>query len=82
MAGYESSDGQQGDGRAEAGGHGQSGSVATGGGKPAPAGGRTTIDTDDDIVARQLREAAENETDPELKEKLWQEYRKYKQGGG
>jgi hypothetical protein len=33
---------------------------------------------DDDIVARQLREAAENESDPELREKLWQEYRRYK----
>jgi hypothetical protein len=33
---------------------------------------------DDDIVARQLREAAENETDPELQEKLWDEYRRYK----
>jgi hypothetical protein len=33
---------------------------------------------DDDIVARQLREAAENETDPELKEKLWKEYHEYK----
>jgi hypothetical protein len=33
---------------------------------------------DDDIVARQLREAAERETDPELKAKLWQEYRDYK----
>jgi hypothetical protein len=32
----------------------------------------------DDIVARQLREAAENETDPELKEKLWKEYEEYK----
>ncbi len=36
--------------------------------------------SDDDIVARQLREAAEKETDPELKKKLWEEYRKYKQG--
>jgi hypothetical protein len=34
---------------------------------------------DDDVVARQLREAAEKETDPELKEKLWEEYRKFKQ---
>jgi hypothetical protein len=34
---------------------------------------------DDDIVARQLREAAEKETDPVLKEKLWAEYRKYKE---
>ncbi|MBM4227949.1 MAG: hypothetical protein FJ164_09410 [Gammaproteobacteria bacterium] len=35
---------------------------------------------DDDIVARQLREAAEREADPALKEKLWQEYRNYKGG--
>ena len=34
--------------------------------------------SDDDVVARQLREAAEKETDPELREKLWDEYRKYK----
>jgi len=33
---------------------------------------------DDDIVARQLREAAEKETDPELREKLWKEYEQYK----
>ena len=32
----------------------------------------------DDIVARQLREAAEKETDPELKKKLWKEYEDYK----
>jgi hypothetical protein len=36
--------------------------------------------SDDDVVARQLREAAEKETDPELKKKLWEEYRKYKEG--
>lgn len=36
---------------------------------------------DDDIVARQLREAAEKETDPELKKKLWKEYEDYKRGG-
>jgi hypothetical protein len=34
---------------------------------------------DDDIVARQLREAAEGETDPELRKKLWKEYEQYKQ---
>ncbi|MDP5209408.1 hypothetical protein [Microbulbifer sp. 2205BS26-8] len=34
--------------------------------------------TDDDVVARQIREAATRETDPELREKLWEEYRKYK----
>ena len=36
--------------------------------------------SDDDIVARQIREAAENETDPELKERLWKEYENYKKG--
>lgn len=36
--------------------------------------------SDDDLVARQLREAAEQETDPALREKLWAEYKKYKQG--
>jgi len=40
-------------------------------------GGRSSSE-DDDIVARQLREAAEKETDPELKEKLWKEYEEYK----
>ncbi|WOX06621.1 hypothetical protein [Microbulbifer pacificus] len=33
---------------------------------------------DDDVVARQIREAATRESDPELREKLWEEYRKYK----
>ena len=35
---------------------------------------------DDDIIARQLREAAMQETDPVLREKLWEEYRRYKGG--
>lgn len=34
--------------------------------------------SDDDVVARRLRQAAERETDPELKAKLWQEYIDYK----
>ena len=34
----------------------------------------------DDIVARQLREAAMKETDPELRARLWEEYRQYKKG--
>jgi hypothetical protein len=34
--------------------------------------------SDDDVVARRLRQAAQQETDPELKEKLWQEYTDYK----
>lgn len=36
--------------------------------------------SDDDVVARQIRKAAESEPDPELRQKLWDEYRKYKQG--
>ena len=43
--------------------------------EPGPSGGY-----DDDIVARQIREAAEKETDPELKAKLWKEYEDYKRG--
>lgn len=34
--------------------------------------------SDDDVVARQLREAAEAERDPVLKAQLWEEYKKYK----
>jgi hypothetical protein len=41
--------------------------------KPIPSG------VDDDIIARRLRRAAENETDPELRERLWDEYRDYKE---
>ena len=37
---------------------------------------------DDDVVARQLREAAMKEKDPVLREKLWQEYREYKKSVG
>ena len=36
--------------------------------------------SDDDVIARQLREAAEKEIDPELKKRLWEEYRRYKKG--
>jgi hypothetical protein len=55
-----------------AGGSAGSGTVSGQGGRPAGS------DQDDDIVARQLREAAEKETDPELKKKLWKEYEDYK----
>ncbi len=41
---------------------------------------RKLDEINDDIVARQLKEAAEKETDPQLKEKLWQEYYRYKKG--
>ncbi|MFI5008482.1 MAG: hypothetical protein ACHQKZ_13640 [Solirubrobacterales bacterium] len=37
---------------------------------------------DDDVVARQLREAAMKEKDPAVRAKLWQEYRDYKKGTG
>lgn len=39
---------------------------------------------DDDVVARQIREAAMKEEDPAIRDKLWEEYRRYKnsQGGG
>lgn len=47
---------------------------------PPTAGRKDLSKDDDDIVARQLREAAEQEPDPEIKAKLWDEYRKYKEG--
>jgi hypothetical protein len=53
------------------------GSKGEGSGPKRDPGSRYSKE-DDDIVARQLREAAENETDPELKEKLWKEYEEYK----
>ena len=40
--------------------------------------GKVESGDDDDVLAAQLREAAEKETDSVLKEKLWAEYRKYK----
>jgi len=60
----------------------QSPKSSPGQGTEAAAGqaAQTTDSQDDDIVARQLREAAEKETDPVLKEKLWKEYRDYKKG--
>ncbi|MEE9613020.1 MAG: hypothetical protein V3W19_17325, partial [Desulfatiglandales bacterium] len=50
--------------QAESGGEGK-GQTSTQQQRSRPSG------HDDDIVARQIREAAEKETDPELKEKLW-----------
>ena len=53
------------------------------GGAGAAAGSEPPPDIpsahDDDIVARQLREAAESESDPELRARLWEEYRAYKE---
>ncbi len=62
------------------------GTALTSGTRDQPGGqsGGAAIPTDipdgrdDDIVARQLREAAQMEKDPALRAKLWDEYRKYK----
>lgn len=62
---------------------GESGAPVSGGPSPPGNGGAppgTPPPGDDDIVARQLREAAEREKDPVLREKLWREYRAYKEG--
>ncbi len=78
--------GQQGadsmDGSADGGSGQQQGAGSGSGQRTTPAGTPRHIPdgSDDDVVARQLREAAEKETDPELKKKLWEEYRKYKEG--
>lgn len=56
----------------------------------APSGNNTPPDIpkdipdgqDDNVVARQLREAAMKEKDPELRARLWEEYRRYKKSIG
>ena len=65
--------------RAEQGGVGGDGAA---GGRGASGGIPADIPDgqDDDIVARQIREAAMKETDPELRAALWEEYRRYKKG--
>jgi hypothetical protein len=59
-------------------GGGGYGGGARGGSGPKTVPADIPDGSDDDIVARQLREAAMKETDPELREKLWEEYRNYK----
>ena len=71
---------QQGGSGDRGGGGGVGGGGARGGSGPNTVPADIPDGSDDDIVARQLREAAMKETDPELKEKLWQEYRNYKKG--
>ena len=63
--------------RARTGGGGYGGGVKGGSG-PNAVPSDIPDGRDDDIVARQLREAAMKETDPELRERLWEEYRQYK----
>ncbi|MDN5862831.1 MAG: hypothetical protein L0H19_05210 [Salinisphaera sp.] len=68
----------------QAGGPSQETGTRSGRGAPSPdvVAARTPEDigngSGDDIVAQQLREAAVNEEDPELRAKLWDEYRAYK----
>jgi hypothetical protein len=76
--GSEMQQGEAGDGRPAGAGEGGEGAAGRGAMPPPPPG--TPDGSDDDVVARQLREAAEQETDPELRGKLWEEYRRYKQG--
>ncbi len=66
-------------GTGDQGGGGGVGGGAKGGSGPRDVPSDIPDGRDDDIVARQLREAAMKETDPELRERLWDEYRKYKQ---
>jgi hypothetical protein len=76
----------QGQGNVGNGDHGGGGGVGGGGARGGSGPNTVPADipdgSDDDVVARQLREAAMKETDPELREKLWQEYRNYKKGAG
>jgi hypothetical protein len=60
-------------GRIEGGAPGSTGATAA---RPPDVGDGA----DDDVVARQIRSLAESESDPALREKLWDEYRRYKQG--
>jgi hypothetical protein len=78
---------QQGSGEGASATQGDGGSTGLGAGSGAVKGAKVDRKNipadvgsgdDDDIVARQLREAAELEPDPILREQLWAEYRKYK----
>jgi hypothetical protein len=56
------------------------GSAGSGAGHVTPDAEDIADQQDDDIVARQLREQAEQEQDPVLRERLWNEYQRYKTG--
>ncbi len=82
-SGNADADSPYGGGIASAGGYGGGLGGASSGGPPQntakyppPAG--IPAGDNDDVVARQLREAAMREPDPAIREKLWDEYRKYK----
>lgn len=54
--------------------------TTSGGGGNGATAQKVFAGSDNDIVARRLRKAAEQETDPALKAKLWKEYAQYEQG--
>jgi hypothetical protein len=67
--------------RSARGGDLKSDKTAGGGGSASGNGAMSNeipAGNDDDVIARRLRRAAEQETDPELKDKLWKEYVEYK----
>jgi len=57
------------------------GRTASGGGGNGATAPKITPGSDNDIVARRLRKAAEQESDPALRAKLWKEYTDYIHGG-
>ena len=67
-----------GEGNEPAGAAGEGAALPGKGGGGAVSGRVIPDGSDDDIIARRLRKAAEAETDPELKDKLWKEYVDYK----
>ena len=54
--------------------------TTSGGGGNGATAQKVSAGSDNDIVARRLRKAAEQETDPTVKAKLWKEYAQYQQG--
>jgi hypothetical protein len=57
-----------------------SSSNGVGGGRNGATAPKIVPGSDNDIVARRLRKAAEQETNPALRAKLWKEYTDYRQG--
>ena len=53
---------------------------ASGAGGNGAVAQKISAGSDNDIVARRLRKAAEQETDPVLRAKLWKEYTDFRQG--
>jgi len=54
--------------------------TTSGGGGNGATAQKVSAGSDNDIVARRLRKAAEQEADPAVKAKLWKEYAQYQQG--